>query len=61
MRKQLCYAVVTVMQLVDNWDQEPVSRDLVYIFCLPFLLLRIFWHGDKNISAGDRLASIRNI
>lgn len=64
MRKQLCYAVVTVMQLNDNWGQEPVSlsiQRLVYIFCVPFLLLRIFGHGDKDISAGDGLASIRNI
>lgn len=38
-----------------------VSKDLVYIFFVPFLLLRIFWHGDKDISAGDGLASIRNI
>lgn len=35
-----------------------VSKDLVYIFCVPFLLLRICWHGDKDISAGDGLASI---
>ena len=53
----LCNLLITE---VGNRSHK-VSKDLVYIFFVPFLLLRIFWHGDKDISAGDGLASIRNI